>query len=135
LIWENLNSGDVAAWLMDGTTPKTWSILATGLTGPNFPWQLAALGDLDGDGKADLVWQNNSTGDVSAWLMNGTIVNSWATITTNVPPAWFVVGALDFDGDGNADLFWQNAQSGSLVGWLMTGTTVRETGVISSVSP
>jgi hypothetical protein len=135
LIWENINSGDVVVWLMDGSTLKGWSTLATGLAGSNRPWSLAAVGDLDGDGKADLIWQNALTGEVSGWLMNGASVNSWASITTNVPVGWFVVGALDFDGDGNADLFWQNAQTGGLVGWLMSGTTVKATGVISSVSP
>jgi len=29
-------------------------------------------GDLDGDGKADIVWHHATTGEVSAWLMDGT---------------------------------------------------------------
>jgi hypothetical protein len=31
--------------------------------------------DLDGDGKADIVWQN-ADGSVAAWLMNGTTMTS-----------------------------------------------------------
>jgi len=28
-------------------------------------WQLVATGDVDGDGKADLIWRNQSTGESS----------------------------------------------------------------------
>ena len=29
-------------------------------------------GDFNGDGKRDLVWRNNITGQTAVWLMNGT---------------------------------------------------------------
>ena len=37
---------------MDGATVKAWSTLSSG---PGQAWQIAGIGDLDGDGKADLV--------------------------------------------------------------------------------
>ncbi|PYR37517.1 MAG: hypothetical protein DMF89_21740 [Acidobacteria bacterium] len=39
--------------------------------GVPLPWQIVALGDLDGDGKTDLGWRHGQTGDVAVWLMNG----------------------------------------------------------------
>jgi hypothetical protein len=38
------------------------------------------VADFNGDGKADLVWRNATTGDTSMWLMNGTTPLSATTI-------------------------------------------------------
>jgi len=42
----------------------------------NLNWQIVGVGDLDGDGKADLVWRNNHSGDVAEWLMDGATLKS-----------------------------------------------------------
>jgi len=34
-------------------------------------WQVQGIGDFDGDGKADILWRNSSTGENYIWLMNG----------------------------------------------------------------
>ena len=38
---------------------------------PDINWQIRGLGDLNGDGHADLIWQNIADGRVAVWLMNG----------------------------------------------------------------
>jgi hypothetical protein len=83
------------------------------------------VGDLDGDGKADLVWRNTQTGDAAEWLMNGASVKSYATLAAGLDRAWQVTGVGDLDGDGKADLVWRNAQSGDAAEWLMKGATVK----------
>jgi hypothetical protein len=52
--------------------------------------QVAGVGDVDGDGRADLVWRNTQTGDVSVWLMNGLTVVQTAVIWPNVPLPWHI---------------------------------------------
>ena len=41
------------------------------LSNPGPGWQVAGTGDFDGDGNADILWQN-ADGTPAIWLMNGT---------------------------------------------------------------
>jgi hypothetical protein len=78
--------------------------------------------DVDGDGKADLVWQNMSTGDTAIWLMEGTVRKASGS-PGGAPLAWQVAGRGDVDGDGKSDLIWRHTMTGSVAVWLMNGTT------------
>ncbi len=79
-------------------------------------------GDLDGDGKADVVWRNTTTSDVAVWLMNGLTPKQEGVIWT-APLAWQIVGVGDFNGDGTADILWWHT-SGTLYLWLMNGLSI-----------
>jgi hypothetical protein len=46
------------------------------------------VGDYNGDGKSDILWQNSS-GEVGIWAMNGTSVISTASLA-NPGPTWHV---------------------------------------------
>ncbi len=78
--------------------------------------------DFNGDGKADILWQNSSTGQRLVWIMNGTTHISsvnWGTVATS----WSIAGSSDFNGDGKPDILWQNSSTGQRVIWIMNGTT------------
>ena len=51
-------------------------------------WTIAGIGDVDGDGKADLVWRHTSIGDVGGWLMNGLTLGATDVIAGGVPFDW-----------------------------------------------
>ncbi|MEO6995369.1 MAG: MBG domain-containing protein [Lacunisphaera sp.] len=91
-----------------------------------------ALGDFDGDGKADLVWTNTVTGERSMWLMNGSGMKAGASLGV-VPVEWVVSATADFDGDGKADIFWTNAVTGDRSIWLMDGSTMRSNTFMGTV--
>jgi hypothetical protein len=80
--------------------------------------------DFNDDGHPDLVWQNDSTRQVTAWYMGGvqgaTFLNGgWLSL---IPvPGWRVVATKDFNGDGHPDLLWQNDQTRQVVVWYMGG--------------
>ena len=50
-------------------------------------WTVNATGDYNGDGKADILWTNATTGEHAMWLMNGLSAGSGASLGT-VPVEW-----------------------------------------------
>jgi hypothetical protein len=89
-------------------------------------WKVVGAGDLDGDGWADIVWQNISDGRVAAWLMSGTVCREAALLS--IPQVadlrWRIRAIGDFNADGRADLVWWHEASWYLAIWLMDGLHV-----------
>jgi len=121
------DNGQAAVWFMNGTSVTSSAQIGSN---PGTSWQIAnngtttkkVKGDFDGDGKADLLWQNDS-GQVGLWLMNGNSLAGSGLVGSNPGPSWHVRGSGDFDGDNKADILWQN-DSGQATIWLMNGTTL-----------
>ena len=132
LIWRNSQTGDVSVWLMNGAAIVTHA----SLVGPVDPtaWQIVAVGDVDGDGKADLVWRQTETGDVDVWLMDGATVRE-KSVATELSRAWQIAGVGDLDADGKTDLVWRNTETGDASAWLMNGTTVNQSTVVAAGVP
>jgi len=79
------------------------------------------VGDFNGDGHPDILWENNTTGEQFIWLMNGAV--QIGSMTLGVNSAWSIAGVGDFNGDGHPDILWQNMSTGERVVWFMNGTT------------
>jgi FG-GAP-like repeat/Beta-propeller repeat len=77
--------------------------------------------DLNGDGKADIVWET-FFGNVYAGLMNGSSVTSQRFIA-NIWTGWTIVGGGDFNGDGKSDILWHDLEGNAAI-WMMDGIRV-----------
>ena len=133
LLWrtQDPNQSTVAVWLMAGKTIASTSILVNQLPQS---WQIVGLGDLNGDGKTDILWQHGTVagvtdqgqGELAVWLMNGGTIADAAVISGAVPSAWQVAGTADFSGDGKTDLLWHNSTTQEVAVWLLNGRSLLE---------
>ncbi|MEO8483552.1 MAG: Ig-like domain-containing protein [Acidobacteriota bacterium] len=121
IVWRQPETGDISVWFMNGTQVASRGAVTPARVDPR--WQIAGAGDMNRDGKADLIWQNTTTGALQVWLMNGATLSRSVSLTPSaVQPSWRIKAIADFDGDGNVDLVFQN--SGFLYIWFMNGTTM-----------
>ena len=82
------------------------------------PWHVVGAGDFNGDGKADLVLENSSSGQHLIWLLVNGVHSSTIQLPTS-PPSWHVAGVGDFLGNGQNDLVLQNMSTGECVIWIL----------------
>ncbi|MGO4551489.1 FG-GAP-like repeat-containing protein [Lysobacter sp. 2RAF19] len=70
--------------------------------------------DFNGDGKADLLWHNATSGANVLWY--DTMGVSTLGVAGTASP-WVLAGIGDVDGDGQGDIVWRNNTTGSNVIW------------------
>ncbi len=80
--------------------------------------------DFNGDGKTDLVLQNQSGNQIAIWNLNGLTVNGGALVSAVPDASYHVVATADFNGDGHPDFALQNQTTGQVILWYMNGTTL-----------
>ncbi len=81
--------------------------------------------DFNGDGHADLLWQNQLTGAILFWNMNDWQVLSYGSIAAETgDPAWKVVASVDDRGVQMPDLLLWNSSTGQLEIWQLDHETV-----------
>lgn len=137
LIFQN-TAGLIFVWFLDGTGNVVNFTTGSGLkpgskliyTGGLGDWRIVACADVNGDGKADLIFQN-SAGQIYAWFLDGT--GNAVNFSTGAGKlgtqflysaglgGWRIAACADINGDGKNDLVFQNA-AGQVYAWFLDGT-------------
>lgn len=114
--------GRMAAWYMNGLQIFDGIYL----TPVDPSWHVVGTGDVDQNGKLDLVLQNQIDGSLAVWFMDGTVLTDGAYIEPRRvdDQNWRVRGVGDLNGDGQPDLLWQHTATGNLAGWILHGTVL-----------
>jgi hypothetical protein len=115
-------AGTLIGNFLDGITP------ASGLAILNPP----SGADFNVDGRGDILWRQDGSGQVYLWEMNGLQIKeegtpSHAPVTTD----WHVQGVGDFNGDFNSDFLWRQDGSGQVYLWEMNGQQVQAEGAVT----
>lgn len=134
-------SRQAAVWTLGGAGGNdiqgfTWVYNGNAATG----WTFRASVDLDGNGTPDIIWQNDSTGQVAVWYMTdalGTVFGhfDWIDSTVGDLANWKVVGFADLNHDGHPDMILQQTSTRQVAVWYMggpTGNTFQSFGWIAS---
>ncbi|MGA3118337.1 MAG: VCBS repeat-containing protein [Syntrophobacteraceae bacterium] len=98
------------------------SATASLVSGPD--WIIAGVGDFNGDGCRDILWSNQTTGDLAVWYMHGNTLAAEQKFESAPDSIWDVVGVGDFNGDGSPDVLLRNKSTGDVRIWYLNGWTL-----------
>jgi hypothetical protein len=118
IVLHNVNSGELYAWLMNGSTigaQQGNAFLPIGHTA-------IGSGDFNGDGRVDIV--SASSADVRISYGQSTGFGTTSVVANRPPGVWAFAGATDVNADGKTDMIWHHRGSGELYYWLMNGSTI-----------
>ncbi len=151
IVWHHDQTGETQIWFMnEHQLVRRATVLGEdgqpAFIGP--PFRIVGVADMDGDGRADIVWHHDDSGETQIWFMNEHQLVRRATVLGEdgqpafISPPFRIVGVADMDGDGRADIVWHHDDSGETQIWFMNehqlvrrATVLGEDGQPAFISP
>ena len=84
LLFWNSQTGEVSYWSTDLNAGTVLAYHGDFAQVSDTTWHLQGSEDTNGDGHADLIWWNATSGDESRWLLSGTTVTQYGSTDTQV---------------------------------------------------
>jgi hypothetical protein len=146
IVWQNFATGQVYVWFMTSSAgraaffnPFQGSYLKDGALnvvtlGANSPWRVVGTGDVNGDGKRDIIWQSDATGNISAWYLQGTVLTAYSPDININDSIWKIRAVGDYNLDTHPDLIFQNIVTGDIAAFLLNGATLLQNVPVGRVS-
>ena len=141
LIWQNTN-GTVATWQLQSDSSGNTVRVGTGnnLGSVDPSWQVVrTAGDFDGNGVADVLFQNRN-GQLAIWELQNSPTGPIAfpnnqnqfNIAQNPGSTWHAFAAGDFNGSGTAGILFFNDNRMNYSIWdMQPGTTIGQNGMFT----
>lgn len=121
IVFFEASTGQVAIYQM--ASDGTYTAFFPGSVGAGSGWNIYGTGDLDGDGREDLVWRHDS-GPTAVWYLNGGAVETSQFLYSAQLAEWTLAAVGDFaDRPANA-MLWYSPTLGQVARWTMQGRTV-----------
>jgi hypothetical protein len=86
---------------------------------PAGDWALRGAGDVDGDGRSDLLLESEGLDAFAYWIMDGAGILRYSAAYPR-PVGYASVARGDFDRDGRVDLVWASGTDRNLLMWQAT---------------
>jgi len=110
MLWSRVK-GEVEVWTLAGTSVAS----RTRLTGHAGAWSVVAVDDIDGDGMAEIVWQD----ELRRALELRDPTAAAGVVLGNVAAGWRGRGGVDLAGDGAAELVLHQPALGTTQAWAL----------------
>jgi FG-GAP-like repeat/RTX calcium-binding nonapeptide repeat (4 copies) len=133
ILWRS-DFGELALWLMDGNT-VTYASELTGFNSYLEPTrQLVGINDFNGDGRSDLMWQDNK--GLIFWGQFFTTEGSLGLTQSSLggSAGFKVVGTGDYNADSKADILLRDATGANAI-WTLDGSNILSQQFIDSTDP
>ncbi|AFY36243.1 VCBS repeat-containing protein [Calothrix sp. PCC 7507] len=128
ILWRNNQTGENTVWETNSLLPNNVFFTTASLKTLDANWK-STIGDFSGDGKTDIFWHNESTGENTTWLMDGTTLTTETFLSPTSTSSKASLG--DYNGDGKTDIYWRDYAGGADEVWTTNGdgTTITKTPV------
>lgn len=139
IAWQHTTNGQVYVWFMSAAGGYAGHAGPAGAFSGDFirtpgaavassgssTVRIVGAGDMNNDGETDLVWQDDASGQLRVWQLNGTTRTAdMAVSPAGVNPVWKLRSVGDYNDDQRPDLIFQNSTNGDLYAWFMNGMSL-----------
>jgi FG-GAP-like repeat len=131
ILWRNTATQNVASWQVgaNGTAIQSY----TGLLPVSTAFKFLASADLDGDGRAEVLWRNVVSGDLVAWKLSPDGTSVAATVVLGAAALeWESPGVATLP-SGQKTIVWRNTITGIVTLWgVYSDLTAYAAGFVSA---
>jgi len=133
-------SGRLRVLLTAGTTYTIQVAAGKGIGGTlnlrvDFRSGAVPIPDFTGDLKSDVLWRDETRGEVWLWPMDGAAKTAESYVRTVGELDWGIRGLGDQNGDWKADVLWRHARTGMVYLWTMDGKDIVAEDIVATVDP
>ncbi len=142
ILWRHQDTFEIVLWTVSNRRLTNASLIVDGNQNPlrlaPSGWQVQGCGNVDGSGRASVLWMYQPTGDLARWRFNdaGQIDTANTGVFGPAAKDWIIADVADADRDGTDDILWVQRVSGAVVVWYMkSGSFSRGTVATLNVGP